>query len=87
MQENKKTFGIILHENTQEEWGHIMANDSSKKLEIIKYSFTGEEIPIITIPFYSDNIEEKIQKETGEDVYVQTAFPSTNKEYPGWVLR
>jgi len=39
-----------------------MANETSKKLEVIKYSFAGEEISIATIPFYSEDIEEKIQK-------------------------
>jgi len=84
MQEGKKVFGVLFCENTDKEWGHIMANKSSKKLEIIKYSFLGEEIPVTTIPFYS-NIEENIQKKVGEDLYLQTTFPLTT-QYPGWVL-
>ena len=86
MQESSKIFGLILDENTQEEWGHIIANTSNKKLEVIKYDYTGNEIPVIKVPFYTD-IEYQIKKETGEDVYIQTAFPLTSKEYPEWVFR
>ena len=85
MQEGSKIFGLILDENTQEEWGHIIANASNKKLEVIKYDYAGNEISVANIPFYTD-VEDKIKKQTGEDVYVQTAFPLTSKKYPEWVL-
>jgi len=84
MQEDRKVFGILFCGNTDAEWGHVMANNSTEKFEIIKYSFIGEEIPVTTIPFYTD-IGKNIQKKVGEDLYLRTAFPLTS-EYPAWVL-
>jgi hypothetical protein len=85
MQETKKVFGIIFYEYSDEEWGHIIADNKEKQLNIIKYDYIGNEIFLDSIPFYT-NIEDNIKKHTGEDTYVSISFPLTKQEYPAWVL-